>query len=173
MSLIVLMTVQRFTNVMAALRGSKSVLPYNQLRLFLVLADERLKEAGGEFDAVQSSKIAFQVLNSIALGIGNLDPPNKPTAIPSSSMAALCQSFARCHRKLIDLLEHKISILNETQGGGGSMAGPIIREWNQYGSAIDDDSTELYAIGLPKTKVNAIASIADDAKEEMVEQERY
>lgn len=88
-------------------------------------------------------------------------------------MAALCQSFARCHRKLIDLLEHKISILNETQGGGGSMAGPIIREWNQYGSAIDDDSTELYAIGLPKTKVNAIASIADDAKEEMVEQERY
>lgn len=95
MSLIVLVMVQRFHNVMAALRGSKSVLPYNQLHRFLVLADERLKEAGGELDAVQSSKIASQVLNSLALGIGNLDPPNKPTAILSSSMAALYQAFAR------------------------------------------------------------------------------
>lgn len=70
-------------------------------------------------------------------------------------------------------MEHKVSTLKDTQGGGGSTAGSIIELWKRYGSAIDNDLAKLYALGLQMFKVNPVASIAVDLKSEIVDQERY
>lgn len=141
-------------------RAAGIVLPYDQVRMFLVTCGKAVQATDTSALSKEAcATIASDSMEHIALLLGD-SPATAPLEEEVTYQTpALCFKFAEFLRELSTLMDSRLTDLSDTQSGGTATACSLPELWNRYAQAVDTDSAKLYATEIHRFVVHEIGHV--------------